>query len=57
MKIVWDGRGKKLIVRLILPFLKKKLVKQSMDEFRTFKELVESYGSDFSESKGNRTSS
>jgi hypothetical protein len=53
VKIVWEGKGKKLIVRLLLPLLKRKLEKQSMDEFKIFKELVETKGVDFTDSKNN----
>jgi hypothetical protein len=47
VRIIWDGKGKILTLKLLLPLLKRKLVRQSLDEFRTFKELVETRGSDF----------
>jgi hypothetical protein len=56
VRIVWDGKGKKLILKLLLPFLKKKMIREAEKEFRTFKDLVESYGSDFSQSKGKGSS-
>lgn len=46
--IVWTGTGKKLILRLLLPFLKKKIARQSQKELATFKNLVETFGPDFS---------
>ena len=57
VRITWDGKGKKLILKLLLPLLKKKMIREAEKEFRTFKDLVESYGSDFSKSKSNMTSS
>ena len=46
--IAWTGTGKKLLLRLLLPFLKKKITRQSQKELVTFKNLVETRGPDFS---------
>ena len=51
VKVIWNGKAKKLFLRLLLPLVRKKIAKQAKEEFRTFKNLVESYGDDFSKSK------
>ncbi len=56
VRITWDGKGKVLLLKLLLPLLKKKMIRQAEAEFRTFKDLVECYGVDFSESKGKGSS-
>ncbi|MDH4272610.1 MAG: SRPBCC family protein [Candidatus Aminicenantes bacterium] len=48
MGITWSGKGKSLILKLLLPLLRGKMIRQSNAELRTFKELVESKGSHFS---------
>lgn len=45
---LWSGRAKALPLRLMLPFLRGKMMKQSRAELEAFKELVESRGADFS---------
>ena len=47
----WSGEGKVLFVKLLLPLLKGKMIKQSTKELETFKHLVETRGSDFNSSK------
>ena len=49
--IEWSGEGKVFLVKLLLPLLKRKMIKQSTKELETFKHLVETRGSDFSSSK------
>jgi hypothetical protein len=51
VKVVWDGKGKKLLVRLMLRFFINKLIRQSNEEFKTFKRLVETYGAEFEKDK------
>ncbi len=48
MKIRWSGKGKRLILKLLLPLIRFRMIKQSKNELNTFKKLVESRGSDFS---------
>jgi hypothetical protein len=48
LAIVWTGTGKKLLLRLLLPLLRKKIARQSQKELATFKNLVETHGPDFS---------
>jgi hypothetical protein len=50
MKIVWDGKAEKLILKLLLPLFKKKMIREAQGELETFKNLIESYGIDFSRS-------
>ena len=45
--VTWDGRGKRLLVSLILPFLRRRMVHRTGEELRTFKELVETRGATF----------
>jgi hypothetical protein len=52
MTVAWSGKGKILFLKLLLPLLRGKLIKQSKKELETFKHLVETRGSDFSKSSG-----
>ena len=52
MTVEWSGKGKILFLKLLLPLLRGKLIKQSKKELETFKHLVETRGSDFSKSSG-----
>lgn len=52
MTVKWSGKGKILFLKLLLPLLRGKLIKQSRKELETFKHLVETRGSDFSKSSG-----
>lgn len=54
MKIVWKGSPKSFFLKLILPLLKKKITRQAHGELETFKNLIESYGIDFSRSKSEK---
>jgi hypothetical protein len=54
MKIMWDGKPKKLLLRILLPLLKKKIARQAQGELETFKNLIETYGIDFSKSKAEK---
>ncbi len=47
MSIHWSGKGKIVFYKLLLPFLKKKMIEQSQKELETFKRLVETMGSNF----------
>jgi len=51
MIIKWSGKGNILILRLMLPFLRGKMIKQSKAELETFKKLVENHGFNFAESQ------
>jgi hypothetical protein len=51
IKLKWSGEGKVFFVKLLLPLLKGKMIKQSAKELETFKHLVETRGSDFNSSK------
>jgi hypothetical protein len=48
MSLEWSGKGKMLLLRLLLPFLRGRLTKQAKQELETFKHLVETRGIDFS---------
>lgn len=48
MNLRWSGRGKMLFLKLFLPFLRGKIVKQAKKELDTFKGLVEERGANFS---------
>ena len=47
MKVTWKGSGEKLLLKLLLPFMRSKMIKQSRSELETFKLLVETRGADF----------
>lgn len=49
MTIIWSGKGRILLLKLMLPFLRRKMIKQSQAELETFKKLVETCGSNFTE--------
>ncbi|UCD05490.1 MAG: SRPBCC family protein [candidate division WOR-3 bacterium] len=48
MVLNWSGKGKTLFLRLFLPFLRARMVKQAKKELEMFKQLVEERGADFS---------
>jgi carbon monoxide dehydrogenase subunit G len=48
MTIRWSGQGKILVLRILLPFLRGKMVRQSRAELGKFKQLVETRGIRFS---------
>ena len=45
----WSGKGKIFLLKLLLPLMKGKMIKQSKNELDTFKHLIETRGSNFSE--------
>lgn len=47
MNIKWSGKGNIFILKLLLPLLRYKMIKQSKTELKTFKKLVETKGIDF----------
>jgi hypothetical protein len=47
MSLLWSGRGKTFFLRLLLPLLRSKLVKQAKKDLETFKNLVETRGINF----------
>jgi len=47
ISIKWSGQGKTFMLKLMLPVLRRKLVKQSKSELEVFKQLVETRGPDF----------
>ena len=53
MSLKWSGKGKIFLLKLLLPFLRKKMIIQSRKELETFKHLVETRGSDFNKSPKN----
>lgn len=48
MVLNWSGKGKAIFLKLFLPFLRGRIVKQAKKELETFKRLVEERGADFS---------
>ncbi len=48
MTIKWSGEAKTFPLRLLLPLMKGKMIKQGQLELEKFKRLIESKGSDFS---------
>ena len=51
LSIAWEGNGKKLIVKILLPILGGKIKTQAQKELTVFKNLIETYGEDFTKSK------
>jgi len=49
MTINWSGKGRIFILKLLLPILRKKIEKQGQKELETFKNLVETRGSNFND--------
>jgi len=43
----WSATGEKLLVRLMLPFMKNSVMRQMNSDQETFKELVEEHGARF----------
>lgn len=48
MTIKWSGKGNIFILKILLPLLRGKMIKQSQKELELFKKLVETKGADFS---------
>ena len=49
MSVTWSGKGKIFLLKILLPLLRGKMIRQSETELVTFKRLVETRGSNFSE--------
>ena len=47
MSIKWSGKGKILFLKIFLPLMKGRMIRQSKTELATFKRLVETKGSNF----------
>lgn len=47
MSVSWKGKGKIFFLKLFLPLLLGKMIKQSKAELQTFKRLIETKGSNF----------
>ena len=47
MSIRWTGKGKSLLLKLMLPLQRRKMIRQSLEELETFKKLVEERGENF----------
>jgi len=48
MTLIWSGKGKTFPVRLILPFMRGRMIRQAEAELDKFRKLVETKGVDFS---------
>jgi hypothetical protein len=49
LSIHWSGKGKIFLLKVLLPLLKGKMIKQSKKELETFKNLIETRGGIFKE--------
>jgi hypothetical protein len=49
LKISWNGTGKNIFVKILLPLLRNTIRKRAKDELDRFKYLVEKYGVNFPE--------
>lgn len=47
MTVKWSGKGNIFILKILLPLLRFRMIKQSKRELETFKKLVETKGHDF----------
>ena len=47
MGLKWSGKGKTLLLKLLLPLFRSKIIKQARIDLETFKKLVEEKGPDF----------
>jgi len=50
MDFTWSGKGKSLLLKLLLPLMSRRIMQETQTELEKFKELVETYGVDFSKS-------
>ena len=57
VKLRWSGSGTALLTRLLLPFMRGSIAKQTKRELETFRDLVEKFGSDFSKAGSSETNS
>ncbi|MDG6224076.1 MAG: SRPBCC family protein [Candidatus Thermoplasmatota archaeon] len=47
MTLTWSGKGTRFPLNLLLPLMKRKMIKQSRSELETFKNLIETKGRSF----------
>ncbi len=47
MTLIWSGKGKTLLLKLLLPFMRSRMIRQTEIELDKFRKLVEAKGSDF----------
>jgi hypothetical protein len=45
--LIWSGCGKKIPIRIMLPFLRRKLIRQTREDLERFRELIQERGADF----------
>ena len=48
LRLKWSGRGRVWFFKLLLPLIRRQMVRQTRKELETFKELLETRGVDFS---------
>jgi len=48
MTLIWSGEGKTLLLKLLLPFMRGRMIRRTEAELDRFRKLVETKGSDFS---------
>ena len=51
MTMTWSGKSDKLFMRVLLPFLRKVMIRRAKVDLDKFKTLVETYGADFPKEK------
>ena len=51
MSLFWSGRGKVLFLKLLLPLIQGKIKHQACLELERFRDLVETFGTDFGDSQ------
>ena len=49
VKLKWSGSSESIPMRILLPLMKRAIVRQTAREFNKFKDLVEKHGAEFSE--------
>jgi hypothetical protein len=47
MTLIWSGEGRTLLAKILLPFMRGRMIRQTERELDTFKKLVETKGADF----------
>jgi hypothetical protein len=53
MSIRWSGKGRGLLLKLLMPLMRGKMIRGALSELGEFKRLVETRGADFSKPPGN----
>ncbi len=48
MTMRWSGKGRVLLLKLLMPIMRGRMVREATEELETFKRLVETRGADFS---------